>query len=271
MRCPDNWSDLHDGRLEQLVPIAEAAGRSTRAYFGNAELAVEAKSDASPVTAADRHAEQLVRKMVAERFPEDGVLGEEFDPQPGSSGYRWIVDPIDGTKSFVAGVPLYSTLLALEHDEETVAGVIFIPALNECVAAATGQGAWHRPMGSEDWVPARVSQRKRLSDAVFVTSQVDGFDARGAAAAYKGLEQAAWITRSWGDGYGYLLVATGRADVMVDPEVNLWDVAAIRPVIEQAGGTFSDWKGNVTNHSPDAVGTNGRLHREVLAVLKTAD
>lgn len=269
MRCPDNWSELHDGRLAQLVPIAEAAGHSTRAYFGNAELTVEAKQDDSPVTAADRHAEQLVRKKVAEAFPDDEVLGEEFEPRPGTSGYRWIVDPIDGTKSFVAGVPLYSTLLALEYKDETLAGVIYIPALDECVAAATGQGAWHRAVGSEDWVPARVSERKKLSQSIFVTSQVDSFDARGSAAAYKALEKATWISRSWGDGYGYLLVATGRADVMVDPEVNAWDIAAIRPVIEQAGGKFTDWSGTPTSRGPDAVGTNGKLHKVVLAMLQS--
>ncbi len=268
MRCPDNWSELHEGRLAKLVPIAEAAGNSTRAYFGNSELTVESKQDDSPVTAADRHAEQLVRKQVAEAFPTDEVLGEEFETQPGTSGYRWIVDPIDGTKSFVSGVPLYSTLLALEYNDETLAGVIYIPALNECVAAAKGQGAWHRATGSEDWVTAHVSARKKLSEAIFLTSQVDSFDARNAATAYKELERAAWISRSWGDGYGYLLVATGRADVMVDPVVNAWDVAAIRPVIEEAGGKFSCWSGEPTSRGPDAVGTNGKLHKEVLAILQ---
>ncbi|QDS95242.1 Histidinol-phosphatase [Roseimaritima multifibrata] len=270
MRSPDNWSELHDGRLEKLIPIAEAAGNSTLAYFGNSELAVEAKKDSSPVTAADRHAEQLVRKKVAEFFPDDEVLGEEFETQPGTSGYRWIVDPIDGTKSFVCGVPLYSTLLALEYQDQTVAGVIFLPALKECVAAANDQGCWHRPAGKPDWKIAQVSDRKKLSEAVFLTSQVDSFEGRGAEAQYKTIEKEAWISRSWGDGYGYLLVATGRADVMVDPEVSVWDVAAIRPVIEQAGGKFTDWNGLATSRSADAVGTNGKLHKEILATLKNA-
>lgn len=267
MRSPQEWSDLHDGRLEKMVAIAQTGGASTLAHFRQSELTVESKADASPVTAADRAAEQLVRKQIAEAFPNDEVLGEEYEHQPGTSGYRWIVDPIDGTKSFVAGVPLYSTLLALEHGDQPLGGVIFIPAVNECVAAARGQGAWYQSEKQGRWIPARVSERKSLSDAIFVTSQVDSFDARGAEAAFKEIEKRAWITRTWGDGYGYLLVATGRADVMVDPTVNAWDIAAIRPVIEEAGGKFTDWAGKASSRGDDAVGTNGYLHAEVLRCL----
>lgn len=267
MRFPDNWDELHGGRLQQLVPIAEAAGRSTLAYFGNSELSVESKADASPVTAADRHAEQLVRKKVLESFPQDEVLGEEFAVHVGTTGYRWIVDPIDGTKSFVAGVPLYSTLLALEFNDQPIGGVIFIPALQECVAAAKGMGAWHRKAGGEDWFKAEVSQRKKLSEAIFVTSQVDSFDKIDAQEIYQAIQRQAWITRTWGDGYGYLLVATGRADIMIDPVVNTWDIAAIRPILEEAGGRFSDWSGTPTTRGENAVGTNRKLHKEVMAIL----
>lgn len=264
---PAQWDSLHDGRLAAMIDIATAAGKHTLKYFRSAELSVEAKADASPVTIADREAEQLVRKLVAERFPDDTLQGEEFAEQTGSSRYRWIVDPIDGTKSFVCGVALYSTLLALEFDGQPLGGVIFIPAGDELVTAAIGHGCWYRGNSNADWQRASVSTKTDLSDAVFVTSQVDSFDARGAADAYKNLERAAWLSRSWGDGYGYLMVATGRADVMIDPECNAWDVAAILPVVTEAGGTFTDWKGNPTARGGDGVGTNGKLHASVLECL----
>ena len=228
---PDNWTEHHDGRLLALVEIAIAAGEHTLKYFGSGELKVDAKSDDSPVTVADREAEQLVRQRLSpSRFPSDTVQGEEFDEKTGDSRYRWVVDPIDGTKSFVCGVPIYSTLLALELDGEPLAGVIFIPALNEIVVAANSLGCWHRKAPSPNWRRAQVSSKTDLSEAVFVNSQVDSFDHRGASKQYKALEKACWISRTWGDGYGYLMVATGRADVMIDPICNAWDVAAILPV-----------------------------------------
>ncbi len=250
-----------------MIDIARAAGEHTLKYFRSDSLAVDAKKDDSPVTVADREAEQLARKLINQQFPSDAVQGEEFADQAGTSQYRWVVDPIDGTKSFVCGVPLYSTLLALELDEQPLAGVIFIPALDETVVAVTGQGAWTRRC-AEDWRRASVSAKTKFAEAIFLTSQVDTFDQRNATEAYKRIESAAWLTRSWGDGYGYLLVATGRADIMIDPVCNPWDVAAILPIIVEAGGTFTDWRGNPTARGGDGVGTNGKLHAEVLAKLK---
>ncbi len=145
--------------------------------------------------------------------------------------------------------------------------MIFIPALDEVIVAMIGQGAWTKTTGS-DWQSASVSNRSDLSEAIFVTSQVDTFDVRNATDAYRQIEKAAWLTRSWGDGYGYLLVATGRADIMVDPICNPWDVAAILPVVNEAGGKFTDWQGNPTARGGDGVGTNGKLHAAVLAKLK---
>ena len=250
-----------------MVEVALAAGRHTLKYFRSAGLEVDAKTDDSPVTVADRQAEQLVRRMLSERFPSDTLQGEEFADQDGTSDYRWVVDPIDGTKSFICGVPLYSTLLALEYQEQPLGGVILIPALGEMVVAAMEQGCWYRPDESSPWQRAAVSTKSRLEEAVFVTSQVDTFAVRGAWSAYQTLEKAAWITRSWGDGYGYLMVATGRADMMVDPICNAWDVAAILPVVVEAGGSFTDWKGAVTTRGGDGVGTNKILHQAVLAQL----
>ena len=264
---PDDWQSMHDGRLSAMIEVAQAAGRHTLKYFGATGLVVDAKKDDSPVTVADREAEQLVRKLLGERFPEDTLQGEEFAEKTGTSAYRWVVDPIDGTKSFVCGVPLYSTLLAVECDGEVIGGAIFIPALDEIIVAGVGQGSWHRKTSDSEWTKAAVSGKTELSTAVFVTSEVGSFSKRGDPNAYVQLERDAWVTRSWGDGYGYLLVATGRADLMVDPICNAWDVAAIKPVIEEAGGKFTDWKGNSTVRGGDGVGTNGHLHAAVLARL----
>ncbi|WP_182866321.1 histidinol-phosphatase [Stieleria mannarensis] len=271
LQGPADWSSLESGRLSAMVSIARAAGEHTLKYFGTGELHVDAKSDDSPVTIADREAEQLVRRKIAKAFPEDTVQGEEFAETVGQSNYRWVVDPIDGTKSFVCGVPLYSTLLALEKDGQPIGGVIFIPALGEMVVAALGQGCWHQRRETDgapaEWTRARVSERSELSQAVFVTSEVGSFDARDRAETYKQIERACWITRTWGDGYGYLMVATGRADVMIDPICNAWDVAAILPVMVESGGRFTDWKGVATVRGGDGVGTNGVLHDAVCRIL----
>lgn len=263
----ESWSTLHEGRLSTMIDVATTAGRHTLRFFRSDDLVVDAKSDDSPVTIADREAEQLVRKLIAERFPSDTLQGEEFAEQSGTTPYRWIVDPIDGTKSFVCGVPLYSTLLGLECDGQPLAGVILIPALGETIVAAIGHGCWYRNGDNGAWKRASVSRKTEMSEAVFVTSQVDSFDARGASAVYKRIEQAAWLTRSWGDGYGYLMLATGRADIMIDPVCNAWDVAAILPVVVEAGGRFTDWQGIATTRGGDGIGTNGKLHEAVLGLL----
>ena len=266
---PKDWQSLHDGRLVAMIEVASAAGRHTLDYFRLDDLEVQTKSDESPVTLADREAEQLVRKKIAALFPNDTIQGEEFPEQEGNSAYRWVVDPIDGTKSFICGVPLYSTLLAVEFDGNPLGGVIFIPALGEMAVAAIGHGCWYRRNENHDWHRATVSQKSELKNAVFVTSQVDAFDARKATDAYKRLEKVTRLTRTWGDGYGYLMVATGRAELMIDPECNAWDVAAILPVVVEAGGKFTDWTGATTPRGGDGVGTNGRLHRETLMALRS--
>lgn len=260
-------SDLVD-RWKFAVELAKAAGRHTLQYFQH-DVQVDRKTDHSPVTIADREAEQLARERIAHVFPDDAILGEEFGEVAGTSGYRWIIDPIDGTKSFIAGVPLYSTLLGLEHSGRSVAGVIYLPALDEGVHAARGGGAWHFAHGKPE-SPARVSTRTRLADGIFVTSQLDCYTQRGAADVFHRLEKTAYVTRTWGDGYGYLLVATGRADVMIDPVMHLWDAASLQPVLEEAGGTFTDWRGEPTIYSGEGVATNGLVLEEVLAVTRAA-
>src|SRR3954465_2406799 len=216
-------------RLELAISAGKEAGRLTLRYFQQDNFEVERKSDASPVTIADRSAEQLLRDRIAAAFPSDNVLGEELGTSSGSSGFTWILDPIDGTKSFISGVPLYGTLVGIEHEGRALAGLVFMPGLDEGVFASVGQGAWHF-RGDNEPRRCHVSTKARLADGLFVTSQVDSFTKRGAGSAFEALQTAASITRSWGDFYGYLLVATGRAEVMVDPLMNVWDAAAVQPI-----------------------------------------
>ncbi len=268
---PDSWKSLpdgpHQGRLALLLDVAIGAGRETLKYFRTSNLQVEAKADDSPVTIADRSAEQWARGEISRAYPQDTVQGEEFSEAAGTSRYRWVIDPIDGTKSFVCGVPLYSTLVALELDGQPIAGVIQIPALGETVIAADGLGAWYRPSEQGEWQPARVSNKTDLSTAVLLTSQTDLFARRGAGAAFTALEQACWVSRTWGDGYGYLLVATGRAELMVDACCNAWDVAAMLPILSEAGGRFTAWTGDASCRGGDGVGSNGLLHDQALRFL----
>lgn len=254
-------------RLELAIDAARKAGEITLQYFRRADLDVERKSDDSPVTVADRTAEEYLRQRIAAAFPADGIFGEELPERPGTNGFRWILDPIDGTKSFIHGVPLYSTLIGLEHEGQSVLGVIRIPALDEMVYAARGLGAWYA-VGQERPTPAKVSSRQPLSKALFLTSEVVNFDHTGRREAFDRLQSACRLARTWGDGYGYLMVATGRAELMVDPVMALWDAAALQPILEEAGGTFTDWQGNRTYTAGEGVATNGLVLADVLPLLR---
>ncbi len=254
-------------RLELALAAAREAGQITLEYFRRDDLVVERKGDDSPVTVADRRAEEVLRGRIAAAFPADAILGEELPERPGTSDFRWILDPIDGTKSFIHGVPLYGTLVGLERGGESVAGVIHIPALAETVYAAAGCGAWYL-QGDRPPRPARVSTRAPLAKGLFVTSEVATYDEIGRRDVYDRLQAAARLSRSWGDCYGYLMVATGRAELMVDPVVALWDVAALLPILEEAGGAFTDWQGRRTIHSGQALATNGLIFAEVLRLVR---
>jgi histidinol-phosphatase len=258
--------DPTDARLQLAIRIARQAGELTLRHFRTDDLAVERKSDASPVTVADRGAELFLREQISNAFPDDAILGEEFPAKDGTSGYRWILDPIDGTKSFICGVPLYGTLIGVERGDESVIGVIEIPALDERAWAAKGGGAWYA-RGTTEPVPARVSKRATLAEGLFVASQVDSFAKQNRGDAYLRLQAAAGITRTWGDCYGYLLVATGRAELMADPIMSAWDAGAILPILVEAGGTFTDWTGKPTIHSGEGIATNGLVFDEVMRLL----
>jgi histidinol-phosphatase len=246
--------------LDFAVELVQDAGKLTLQWFQDTALTVERKSDGSPVTAADRAAERLVRERIGERFPDDGVLGEEEPESAGTSGRRWIVDPIDGTKAFTRGVPLYSTLLALDDEHGPAIGVIGLPATGQVVYAGRGLGCF------ADGRPTHVSDRARLSGAYLTSS---GFS-HWPEDALLGVKRAGCELRTWGDGYGYAMVATGRADVMVDPIVATYDVAAMPVILSEAGGRFTDLGGRPGADGGSGLATNGLLHEEAMALLTDA-
>ncbi|TWT42928.1 inositol monophosphatase family protein [Botrimarina hoheduenensis] len=255
-------------RLELAREIALEAGQFTLKYFRNPDLDVERKGDGTPVTLADRGAEELLRERIAAAFPDDGILGEEYPETPGTSGRKWILDPIDGTKPFVHGVPLYTNLIAVldEATGEPVLGVINAPASGEMIHALVGHGAWYQ-YGDRPAVRAQVSSAATLSEGLFLTGDVGGFQDRDpdTTDVYFSLQQAARISRTWGDGYGYMMVAIGRAELMVDAQMSLWDAACLKPILEEAGGTFTSWSGEPTVHAGEGIATNGHVLAEVLA------
>lgn len=253
-------------RLEHAVECARAGGAFTLEYFSSGVLAADRKSDGTPVTVADRGCEKLIREMIRDRFPEDGLLGEEFGDEPGSSGYRWIIDPIDGTFSFMHGVPLYTTLIGIERLEDAamVAGVVRAPALDEMVYARLGGGAWHA-IGDANPVPARVSTTTALAEATVSSTSLDYWDT---PSEWIGLHESCAHTRGWPDAYAVLLVATGRCDAAVESNVHPWDVAPFGPILAEAGGRATDWHGRTTAHTDSVIASNGRVHDALLAYLE---
>jgi histidinol-phosphatase len=255
-------SDNLKTTLDFAVELAREAGAITLEYF-RGSFAVERKADNSFVTIADRGAEQFLRRKIHAEFPQDAILGEEEGEQTGTSGRRWILDPIDGTYSFVHGVPLYAVLIGLEIDGESRLGVVNLPALNELVSAAKGLGSFWNGR------PARVSSTSSLSEALLLATDFWSCEQHGFGLAAQTLQEQVHSRRTWGDAYGHVLVATGRAEIMLDPIMNIWDCAALLPIVEEAGGTFTDWRGERTIAGGNAVSTNGKLFPEVLASIRT--
>ena len=258
-------------RLNVANRIAKSAGQVTLKYFQTDQFSVDYKGDGSPLTIADREAETHLRAEIEAAFPNDAIQGEEFDDKEGTSGFRWILDPIDGTKSFISGVPLYGTMVAVEkisdpNNRQAVIGSVYFPGLDEGVFAAKGQGAFSFK-GSGPPQPARVSDKSDIQKSVLLTTSVPDFADRGAGEAYAKLADKFYFSRTWGDVYGYYLVAVGRAEAMIDPELNVWDAAAVQPIIEEAGGRYSDWKGEAKIDTGDAVGSNGQFHDDILKLL----
>jgi histidinol phosphatase-like enzyme (inositol monophosphatase family) len=243
-----------------MVELAAESGAFIRPLFGHRGLAVESKADHSPVTVADRGAEELMRGMIKKRYPEHGIIGEEYGSERADAEYVWMLDPIDGTKSFITGVPLWGTLIALLHHGQPILGCIHQPVLAQLVVG-DGQGT------TLNGRPTRVRPCARLADATILTSDPQNPAKHQNGAGYDRLTQQAKLCRTWGDCYGYLLLASGLADVMLDPIMNPWDIAALVPIIRGAGGVITDWRGNAPFPAESTVAAGPELHAEVIRTL----
>lgn len=241
--------------------LAWQAGKVTLRYF-QTDLSIEYKADKSPVTLADRETEMFIRTRISDTYPGHSVLGEEYGEEESDATYRWIIDPIDGTKSFMRGVPLYSVMIGLEQEGIPIIGVVNFPALNEMVYAATGLGSWWNGR------VCHVSSTKDIGTSLVLASLAKDYGKYGKQHTYERLLAAAGTFRTWGDSYGYMLVATGRAEVMFDPSMKIWDAAAVFPILKEAGGTFTDWAGNATIYGEDGISTNGVLFDQVMGLIQ---
>ena len=246
--------------LDVATEAAVLAGRRTLAYY-NAGIAIDYKGDDTPVTRADREAETLIRETIARYFPTHGILGEEHGRTDGGDpDYTWIVDPIDGTKSFIHGVPLYGTIVGCVVKGEPRVGAVSLPPLGELFAAAEGLGAtWNGR-------PCRVSSVATIEEATICCGSITRALKR--SDAFETLESRCRLNRGWGDVYGYMLVASGRAEVMLDPKISVWDIAGVAPIVREAGGWLGTWAGEATIHGSDSCAINAALRDEVLGVLK---
>jgi histidinol-phosphatase len=246
--------------LDFAIEAAWTAGQYVLAHF-QAGIPAERKPDGSFVTPADRGSEELLRRFIQARYPGHGILGEEGGEATGDGVHRWIVDPIDGTQSFVAGVPLFGVMVALEVRGEMEVGVCHLPALGEMVAAATGEGCrWNGRR-------ARVSSTSRLDEALVLCTDAADL-ARKRPEVWGRLQAQVRTQRGWSDCFGYCLVATGRTDLMLDPEMKPWDCAALIPILREAGGTFTDWRGRTTIYGGDGIATNGALLEPALRLVE---
>ncbi len=250
-------------RYELAVETAQKAGDLARRYY-ETTFEVQYKHDSSPVTVADRAAERLIREAVAAAFPQDGFLGEEYGDQPGGSGFRWVIDPIDGTKSFIRHVPIWATLIGLEYKGEQIGGVVYIPVLGMTYRALRGGGAFLNER------PIRVSTTATLADSLMCYSSINWFRKAGRENAFLELAARSSRQRGYGDFYGFVLVAEGAAELMLEHGVNPWDVAATKAIVEEAGGRFTDWNDVPTIHASDVLASNGRVHAETLEILRRA-
>lgn len=264
---PDYHDDLRLGHV-----LADAADAATMERFKALDLKVETKPDMTPVSEADKTAEELIRGHLQRARPRDAVLGEEFGSE-GSGPRRWIIDPIDGTKNYVRGVPVWATLIALmergEGGDRPVVGIVSAPALNRRWWAAEGLGAFTgRSLSSASRL--RVSQVGRIQDASFAYSSLTGWEERGKLPGFLDLTRDCWRTRGYGDFWPYMMIAEGSVDICAEPELSLWDMAACAVVVQEAGGRFSGLDGKPGPHSGNAAASNGLLHEDLLAYVGDA-
>jgi myo-inositol-1(or 4)-monophosphatase len=250
-----------DEYYQFMVETAFNAGRLTLGYF-QAKFQMEFKRDLTPVTEADRKAEEYIRGAIEKNYPRHSILGEEWGSKENPDRtFRWIIDPIDGTKSFMRGVPLFGTLIALEIEGEVEAGVAYFPALDEMISAATGLGCyWNGRL-------ARVSTVDQLANAFLTCTSFRNHDVGAKGPAFDRLRERTYFQAGWGDAYGYALVATGRVEIMLDPAMAIWDAGPLLPILREAGGYFGDWKGRQTIYGNEGLATNPLLLPEILQIL----
>jgi histidinol phosphatase-like enzyme (inositol monophosphatase family) len=243
-----------------MIELAALSGDFIRPFFGSADLKVDLKSDQSPVTAADTGAEELMRGLIRNRFPDHGIVGEEAGSENAGAEFVWVLDPIDGTKSFAAAVPLFGTLIALLHEGQPVLGCIHQPILNQLLVGDNKTALLNGR-------PVRTRATAKIEEATLLTSDpvvIERPECRG----YRALMGRARLARTWGDCYGHLMIATGMADVIYDPLMNLWDIAALVPVIRGAGGEITDAKGGPAYPATSTVSSaNAGLHGQVIAAI----
>lgn len=247
-------------RYEAGIEAARQTGRVALGYFETV-LDIEIKGDASPVTIADRNAEESFRRLMGKQFPQDGFLGEEFGDAPGTSGYRWIIDPVDGTRSFVRGIPLWGTLIGLEHQGELIAGMVYMPVWDVMYHALRGEGAYRNGQR------IHVSSKRELDKSLVLFSSPSYFIQGGKETEMLRLLRAVDKPRGYGDFYGMILVAQGSADVMLEFGCHPWDLAGPKVVVEEAGGRFTDWQGVSSLSGEDVLISNGHLHEAAMQLL----
>ncbi|MAT15642.1 MAG: histidinol phosphate phosphatase [Planctomyces sp.] len=256
-----------ESRLQLALQLAEEAQEFILQHYQNKSLEVELKGDSSPVTIADRGAEELIRKRLAEVHPGDGVVGEEFDDKESDNGYKWILDPIDGTKSFVHGIPLFGTLIGIEKEGEMVAGLCRFPGLDDVVYAHNGGGAWWKK-GANAPERCHVSTKSKLSESLVCITDIKLWDTKGIRDLLSEFGAKARLLRNWGDCYGHAMVATGRAEVILEPEMNPWDASPFLPILREAGGHYLNWDGEETIYGSNGISVNAALKDEIISMIK---
>jgi myo-inositol-1(or 4)-monophosphatase len=250
-----------DTYLEFATETAYQAGRLTLGYYQTG-IRPDIKKDNSPVTVADRLSEELIRRRIEERYPAHAIVGEEYgSKETDESTFRWFIDPIDGTKSYIRGVPLYAVLIGLEIEGEPAVGVAYFPALDEMLAGAIGLGTWWNGRR------AHVSEVAELKKSVVSCTDLGSFARYGRLEAWNRIQQAFYYRVGWSDAYGYLLVATGRIELMLDPIMHAWDCGPFPPILAEAGGYFGDWQGNSTLYGNEGLATTQKLLPEVLKLI----
>jgi histidinol-phosphatase len=252
--------DVEQSLVDLAVELATGAGALTRKWFDRGTVAFDTKDDGSPVTEADKAAERYLREQISSAFPTDAIIGEEEDDRNGTSGRTWIIDPIDGTKTFMHGVPLYGTLVSVVDEHGPAVGVIVIPALDEVVSAGRGLGCFRN--GRQ----ASVSDHDDFSTSYAMTS---GFEYWPDDGERDRMVDSPLTVRTWADAYGYVLLATGRCEAVVDPLVNIWDIAPMQVIIPEAGGVVSDQAGEPWQEGRHFVASNGKIHDELLKTVFT--